>query len=152
HLVRFSPNGKWLASATWDVKTFKLRDTTTGQEIRTFPGHDEEVLGIAFSPDGRWIASGAGDNTVRLWDVVTAQRWDVATAQHVHKFEGHPVFCVAFSPDGRWIASGNIDRTLTLWDVRTGRPLRDFEGHKGIAIDLAFSPDGIRLASGDDDG
>jgi predicted NACHT family NTPase len=144
HLVRFSPDGKWLAAATWGIKTFRLWDTATGQEIRTFPGHDEEVLGIAFSPDGKWIASGARDNTVRLWDV--------ATAEQVHKFEGHPVFSVAFSPDGQWIASGNIDRTLALWDVATGRALRDFEGHKGVAIDLAFSLDGTRLASGDWDG
>jgi predicted NACHT family NTPase len=121
-----------------------LWDTTTGQGIRTFLGHDEQVLDIAFSPDGRWIASGAGDNTVRLWDV--------ATAEQVHKFEGHPVFSVAFSPDGQWIASGNIDRTVTLWDVATGQALCDFEGHKGIAIDLAFSPDGTRLVSGDSDG
>jgi WD40 repeat protein/serine/threonine protein kinase len=144
HLARFSPDGKWLASVIWDVKSFKLWDTTSGQGIRMFPGHDEEVLGIAFSPDGKWIASGADDNTVRLWDV--------ATGQQLHAFEGHPVFSVAFSPDGRWIASGNIDRTATLWDVTTGRAIRDFKGQKGIAIDLAFSPDGTRLVCGDNDG
>jgi WD40 repeat protein len=144
--VKFSPDGKWLASASFDVNTFTMWDTTTGQAICTFPGHDEQVLGIAFSPDGQWIASGSADKTVRVWDV--------ATGRPVHIFKGHdsPVFCMAFSPDGKWVASGGYDSAVKVWDVATEQTLHKLEGHQGGVMGVAFSRDGTRLASGSNEG
>lgn len=34
-------------------------------------GHSEAILCVQFSPDGRQLASGAGDCTVRFWDLNT---------------------------------------------------------------------------------
>ena len=34
----FSPNGRWLASGSYD-KTVKLWEVATGREVRTFAGH-----------------------------------------------------------------------------------------------------------------
>lgn len=58
-------------AACTDEKDFILFDTRSGQTLRTFPGHDDAVFGLAFSPNDRWILSGAFDGTMRLWDVET---------------------------------------------------------------------------------
>src|SRR5438067_594037 len=74
--VAFSPDGKIVASGSWD-KTIKLWDVSTGAELRTLKGHSSFVNSVAFSPDGKILASGSGegvgpvDNTIRLWNVST---------------------------------------------------------------------------------
>jgi len=56
------------------------------------------------------LASGSADNTVRLWDMHTAQA--------IHILQGHTraVQSVAWSPDGM-LASGSYDDTVRLWGL-----------------------------------
>ena len=114
--VAFSPDGKTLASASWD-NTIKLWDTATGQELRTLTGHTYWVAAVAFSPDGKTLASGGWDKTVKVWDV--------ATGELKRTLSGHTgwVYTIAFSPDGKFLASGGNDHAVRLWDTATGREL-----------------------------
>ena len=66
--VAFSPDGKRIASASYDG-TIKLWDATTGDLQKTLAGHSDWVTAVAFSPDGKRIASASGDKTIKLWDV-----------------------------------------------------------------------------------
>jgi WD40 repeat protein len=63
--VAFSPDGKTLASGSWDC-TVKLWDVTTGQELKTLTGHTEAVMGLVFSADGRYLATSCPDDTARI--------------------------------------------------------------------------------------
>ena len=67
--VVFSPDGKMLASASFD-RTVKLWDGATRENIATLEGHTDRVYSVVFSPDGTRLASSSFDNTVKLWDVV----------------------------------------------------------------------------------
>ncbi|NJM74339.1 MAG: hypothetical protein HC862_32210 [Scytonema sp. RU_4_4] len=66
--VAFSPDGKTIASGSWD-NSIKLWDVATGKELKTLKGHSSEVQSVAFSPDGKTIASGSRDKTVILWNL-----------------------------------------------------------------------------------
>ncbi|WP_427162719.1 trypsin-like peptidase domain-containing protein [Aliinostoc sp. HNIBRCY26] len=142
--VAFSPDGRTLASGSWD-KTIKIWNIATGQEIRTLNGHSQGVYSVAFSPDGRTLASGSWDKTIKIWNI--------ATGQLIRTLNGHSdlVESVAISPDGRTLASGSQDKTIKIWNIATGQLIRTLNGHSDLVESVAISPDGKTLASGSQD-
>jgi len=138
--VAFSPDGKTLASASWD-NTIKLWNISTGKLISTFIGHTDAVSSVAFSPDGKTLASASLDKTIILWNI--------STGKPISTLTGHTgaVWGVAFSPDGKTLASASWDKTIILWNISTGKLISTFIGHSNTVSSVAFSPDGKTLAS-----
>jgi len=56
-----------------------------------------------------------------------------------------------FSPDNKVLATGNLTGTIQLFDVNTGESLHRFTGHLIAVKDIAFTPDGNKLVSLDND-
>ena len=57
HELAFAADGRLLASGIWQV--VQLWDVSTGQKVRSLPGHLWVVYDVAFSPDGKLLASGS---------------------------------------------------------------------------------------------
>jgi WD40 repeat protein len=151
----YSPDGKLLAGVGSDG-ALRLVDAATGAVLRQFDGHKNqerpkgappeigEILSVVFAPDGKALASACFQDT-RVFI------WDVATGRVRHTLPGHRLpRVVQFYPDGRVLAVGDGDRVIRLWDAATGRKLQQLRDHGAGIIGLAFSPDGLTLASGAD--
>jgi len=46
------------------------------QQLASLPGHQMRVLYLALSPDGQTIVTGAGDETLRFWNVFQKSKSD----------------------------------------------------------------------------
>jgi len=55
--------------------------------------------------------------------------------------------CIAFSSNGDQIVSGSWC-LIQVWDAKTGKQLRELQGHTSSVHSVAFSPDGNQIVSG----
>jgi hypothetical protein len=81
--------------------------------------------------------------------------WSVATGQATRRHEGpkNITWCQALSPDGTlfaWVGRHDLGlhERAELWPVTKEAALQHFDGLRGGARLLGFSPDGRLLASG----
>jgi WD40 repeat protein len=160
--LAFSPDGRWLASASED-QTVLVWDLAGEKKTRTLRGHSQPVWSVAVSPDGQRLASAS-----RGYDPAGASLpgevkvWDLASGQELFSLPGHqgPISSVAFSPDNCYLACGGgghsrrgnpLPGELAVWDLRTKKEVFRLHGHEGPVQGVAFSPDGRWLASGSED-
>ncbi|HOT91993.1 MAG TPA: hypothetical protein PLJ78_07885 [Anaerolineae bacterium] len=148
--VAYSPVEPLMATASSD-KTIRIWDRRTGAALLTLTGHTAEVKAIAFSADGRYLISGSRDLTVRVWDVMARNPNALIVLTSGPK---NLVLSVTISPDNRFIVAGTGDKALRVWNrdfvVRWG--LSTLSGHRSRVRGMAYSPDGLHLASADDEG
>ncbi|HEX2689762.1 MAG TPA: serine/threonine-protein kinase, partial [Kofleriaceae bacterium] len=137
--VAYSPDGKWLATASLD-NTARVWDAATGA-LHTTIQHTDRVISVAFSPDSRLLASGGPDHSVRVWDVIAGSEiLALPFAPGARR--------VAFSPDGTMLLTAAPQDVVKLWRMPGGAPLGELTGHQLIR-GAAFSENGSCIITWD---
>lgn len=149
--IKFTPDGRFLASGASDDVAIHLWETSTGRHVQTFGGMERHELlrTIDFSSDGRLLVS-AG--TSGRGAILT--EWDVTSGKELRTYvmEGlSSVNCAVLSPDAKSVATADLYGALDIWDLTSGKRRQIALKGSGSVAALAFSPDGRWLASGGDD-
>jgi WD40 repeat protein/serine/threonine protein kinase len=146
--LAWHPNSEWVAAAGGSGRKFavKVWDVHKRREVFAIPSALDYLV-AAFSPDGHHLVTGGLDGEVKVWDARTGAR--VGTLG-THKGE---VRAVVFSRKGGHLASASPDGEVNLWDAKR---LSEWQTprltlHARVprpSLNVAFSPDGLRLATG----
>jgi len=143
--VRFNADGNYCLLCTSTDRCVKLYSPTKNLLLKTYKGHNYDVLDIACSFDNCTIVSGSADKNVFLWDV--------ATGNATRKLKGHlaTVNCVRFNEDGSVILSGSVDNSVRLWDNRSRNtaPIQTLEDAKDSITCLDVSNHEVLTGSAD---
>ena len=147
--VAFSRDNRYLAAGEGDGDgpgRVRVWDLQTQTLVVTLDADPKLVYSVVFSTDNQTLASGGWGGQIRLWrvsDWLLRGSFDrVGTIRSLD-----------FTPDSKILAAGGFG-VLSLWSAESGRaiaPLAE-QVDAGEVMAVAFSNDGLRLASGGDDG
>jgi COMPASS component SWD3 len=142
--VAISPNGKILASASWDG-TVNLVNLWTGKVFCTLTGHTEAVWTVEFVDD-QILASGSRDSTIKIWHINSASLLRTLTGHS----EG--VRSIAIGSDRKSLISGSWDGSVKFWNLRDGKLLHSQVSYNDPVWSVAISPDGNTVLAGGQSG
>ncbi len=143
--VSWSPDGRWLASCSED-NTIRIWDAANGSSERVLTDTllvDAQLFATAWSPDSKRLAVATHRYGTLIYDMHTE------TLQRVGHSDVPPrTRRVEWSADGKSLACSSEGGVILIWNSDDFTLRATLEGHRGMVTALAWSPDGMRLASG----
>ncbi|MCP4673916.1 MAG: TIR domain-containing protein [Deltaproteobacteria bacterium] len=149
YYLKFSKNGASLATGAVGIhkrggKGILLLNVQNVSVVFEGP-LDGSIKHSAFSPDGKLLAFPASRKVL----TISTDDGEVKTYLESHSFTAQSP--LVFLRDGYRLAISS-DRTVQIFDTRNDVLDSQLEGHIGSIDSIAVSADGMRLASGSEDG
>jgi WD40 repeat protein len=170
----FSPDGKRIAAVTKGEtakEAVAVWDARDGRPLLTLHPDGGRIAGIVFTARRDYLVVASCDGTVTNWDVESGQnmQWRPDQVGSIAGWASIPE--AAFSANGKQLAVAETDKALKILETGSKRELTRFESGSSRPIPsfpqgtfqgfedlpsafsaVAFSPDGLRVAIGYDDG
>jgi WD40 repeat protein len=139
NVVRFSPDGKWLAFGDITITMYRF---PKGRK-EGIAAHRWGIAALSFTPDSRFLISASADGTVKVWRVLDGVKvgewksekavlraWAEQADQTFFRLFGFNICLyrfflnispdsLALSPDGRLLAAGFVRGEIRLWRIET---------------------------------
>lgn len=139
HTSAWSPDREWVVTGGKDGKV-RLWKMDRKDEPVLLDEHDGPVNTIQWTPDGQHIVAAADDGVVQIW-----KGGGTGKALVLNGYKAMKV-AVTISPDGRRVAFGGDTQAFKIANIDgSGHPIEFRTGSQ--MFELAFSPDGQRIAS-----
>ncbi|HEY7123921.1 MAG TPA: WD40 repeat domain-containing protein [Ktedonobacterales bacterium] len=146
--VSWASDGKRIASASGDG-TVQIWDALTGARLLTYRGHATIALDVVWSPDGKQIASagftremGSDSSGVHIWNPNNGQDFLAIPNSGAGESDA-----LVWSPYGTMVAAASGEG-VQVFDASSGTLLLTHSPKDTLFKNVAWSPDGTRLASG----
>lgn len=114
--------------------------------MRVISGHLGWVRSLAVEPGNEWFVSGAGDRTIKIWDLASGSLKLTLTG-HISTVRG-----LAVSPRHPYLFSCGEDKMVKCWDLETNKVIRHYHGHLSGVYTLSLHPTLDVLVTGGRDG
>lgn len=114
--------------------------------FRVISGHLGWVRALAMEPGNQWFASGAGDRTIKIWDLASGTLKLTLTG-HISTVRG-----LAVSPRHPYLFSCAEDKMVKCWDLETNKVIRHYHGHLSGVYTMSLHPTLDVLCTGGRDG
>jgi len=148
--LAFSPNNAFLATSG-PLGSINIFNTSTGDLSQTLPGASDSssksvqfVLDLAFSADRRTLTSVTDDDKVYMWRVPEG------TLKHSRPgIYNNITLPLVLSAHGELLAGGaQAEIYVSKLDEQDSSEPYTLTGHRTVVSSIAFSSDGLQLASG----
>ncbi|QDU60840.1 Serine/threonine-protein kinase PknB [Planctomycetes bacterium Pan216] len=153
--LTFSPSGDILATAiaphdagSMVDGSVLLWDPETGENWGRLEGQGDPMTRVVFSPSDRVLTALDAEGRIYTWDAESGNlMWSTDEGQP-------PANALDFHPTGKTLVTSNDRGAVHLWDARVGvlKATHRVGPPGGIVADVAFSPSGNYVATGNGDG
>jgi hypothetical protein len=148
--LAFSPDGKWLAAASGDVRLWVMPEGRAAALLKGEKNFAFPLSPTAFTPNGHILAIGGNKGEIRLWETATGK---VRATLKGHSAE---ITALAMTADGKTLASLEANfwtGGILLWDLATAKEIATLFSDSDSSFGaITFAPDCKTLVTVRNDG